>query len=542
MSKNIKTVDYLIIGAGPAGLQLGYYLEKRDADYLIVEENECSGSFFTKFPRHRTLISINKTETSFNDSNKNLRWDWNSLLTDYDGLRFSKYSKEYFPKADDLVNYLNDFSNKYQLNISYKTKVLKISKKEKFLVTTSSNEVIQANKLILATGLPKENIPMFEGVNHCEFYGECSINPDDYIGQRVMVVGKGNSGSEFADSLVSHAAVVHMISPTAVRLAWQTHYVGDLRAVNNNILDTYQLKSQNTILDADIKKINKLEDGKLCVDIAYSHAQNQKIKLIVDKVILCAGFRMDSTIFDAESCFVQIDHKEKYPILNSSWESVSVSDMYFIGTLMHGRDFRVGFSGFIHGFRYNIKFLNQILQVKYDGGVYSDEYVPFDILSLRKFIINRVDCSSALFQQPKVFCDFIKFNIDDRQFEIQKSCSVDYVFEKFQNKSEFSILLTMEYGVLAEGVDPFNNHRDPLDGENSQFIHPVIRLYSGSKIVSTYHVPEDLENIWDTPFYTDPLDKYLTEILATCVGDNSCISDNSCNEKEILESSEALKS
>ena len=27
------------------------------------------------------------------------------------------------------------------------------------------------------------------------------------------------------------------------------HYVGDLRAINNNVLDTYQLKSQTAIAD-----------------------------------------------------------------------------------------------------------------------------------------------------------------------------------------------------------------------------------------------------------------------------------------------------
>ncbi len=30
-------VDTLIIGAGPAGLQLGYYLERSGRDYLILE-------------------------------------------------------------------------------------------------------------------------------------------------------------------------------------------------------------------------------------------------------------------------------------------------------------------------------------------------------------------------------------------------------------------------------------------------------------------------------------------------------------------------
>ncbi|MFN8495013.1 MAG: FAD-dependent monooxygenase [Caldilineaceae bacterium] len=31
-------IDYLIIGAGPAGLQLGYFLGKSGRDYLILDK------------------------------------------------------------------------------------------------------------------------------------------------------------------------------------------------------------------------------------------------------------------------------------------------------------------------------------------------------------------------------------------------------------------------------------------------------------------------------------------------------------------------
>jgi hypothetical protein len=54
-------------------------------------------------------------------------------------------------------------------------------------------------------------------------------------------------------------------------MAWKTHYVGNLRAVNNNFLDTYQLKSQNVILDAHIDQIRAKGDGYE-VDITYTHA------------------------------------------------------------------------------------------------------------------------------------------------------------------------------------------------------------------------------------------------------------------------------
>ena len=56
----MKYYEYLIVGAGPAGLQMGYFLNQAQRDYLILETNGMAGSFFATYPIHRTLISINK--------------------------------------------------------------------------------------------------------------------------------------------------------------------------------------------------------------------------------------------------------------------------------------------------------------------------------------------------------------------------------------------------------------------------------------------------------------------------------------------------
>ena len=35
--------EYAVIGAGPAGLQMGYYLQKAGRQYVIMERNNISG-------------------------------------------------------------------------------------------------------------------------------------------------------------------------------------------------------------------------------------------------------------------------------------------------------------------------------------------------------------------------------------------------------------------------------------------------------------------------------------------------------------------
>lgn len=40
--------EYCVLGAGPAGLQMGHFLSKANRDYVILERNSGPGSFFNK--------------------------------------------------------------------------------------------------------------------------------------------------------------------------------------------------------------------------------------------------------------------------------------------------------------------------------------------------------------------------------------------------------------------------------------------------------------------------------------------------------------
>ena len=127
--------EYCIVGAGPAGVQLAYFLHTspEPRDYIVFERAANAGSYFETYPRHRTLISINKRFTGheadrpWRTSEFNMRHDWNSLLND-EGLLFGNYSAEYLPPADDLVRYLGDFVEASDLNIKYDSTVTTIDR------------------------------------------------------------------------------------------------------------------------------------------------------------------------------------------------------------------------------------------------------------------------------------------------------------------------------------------------------------------------------------------------------------------------------
>jgi cation diffusion facilitator CzcD-associated flavoprotein CzcO len=256
-----RPMDYLVIGAGPAGLQLGYFLQRAGRDYLIVEAGPAPGTFFNRFPRHRRLISINKPHTGWDDPELNLRMDWNSLLSDDPSLLFTRYTGRYLPDADDLVRYLADLASAFRLRVRYGTRVVRVSHQDGvFRATDQQGRICEARRLVVATGFSGPYLPPIPGIETAELYGTVSVDPADFVDQRVLVIGKGNSGFETADNLIETAAVIHVAGPESIHMAWRTHYVGHLRAVNNNLLDTYQLKSQNALLDGTIQRIER-RDG-----------------------------------------------------------------------------------------------------------------------------------------------------------------------------------------------------------------------------------------------------------------------------------------
>ena len=124
----MRELEYLVIGAGPAGLQMAYFLEKAGRGYLLLEAGPSPGTFFRSFPRHRRMISNNKKHTGSQDPEFNLRMDWNSLLCDDPALRFTSYTDRYFPPADDLARYLEDFAAAFSLRIQYGAEVVNIAR------------------------------------------------------------------------------------------------------------------------------------------------------------------------------------------------------------------------------------------------------------------------------------------------------------------------------------------------------------------------------------------------------------------------------
>lgn len=513
-----QSFDYLIIGAGPAGLQLAYYLESNSRSYAVLESGSAAGTFFQTYPRHNRLLSINKVYTGHDDPELNMRWDWNSLLTDDLSVQFTDQTDEYLPFKSDMTAYLEKFAEVGNLNIIYNTEIATVSKGDRFRLTTSNGDVYTSKVLIAATGSPVPNVPDIPGIELAENYISVSVDPKDFINQRVLIIGKGNSAFETSDNLIPTAALIHVISRSPVQMAWKSNYVGHLRAVNSVTLETYRLKSQNAVLDGDVLDISKVNGG-YSVKVAYSHANDEIEELFYDRVIICTGFKIDDSFYD-ESAKPELMIDDRFPALTSEWESVNVPGLYFAGTLMQSRDFRKTQSAFIHGFRYNVRMLASVLEAKHESVVLPFTRKSLAADKLTRHIIERVNRVSAHWQQPGYFCDLMVVRPEQNAIEYYQDLTVDYVGDVLSPELDEYMTVTLEFGqeIIDASPDIFaieRPHKDDIANAHlSTGIHPIVRFYSGGNHVSTHHVIEDFASEWKEEVHVAPLQSYLQQTLS----------------------------
>jgi hypothetical protein len=411
-----------------AGLQLGALLKARGLSYLVVEKSAYPGSYFSRIPRHRQLISINKAFTGTGDPEFNLRHDWHTLVSpgcavesfqhsfnqqsiDVDsvfgdiygqkssfegcktftssrsegGVDGLEYDRQYYPNADALVAYLGDYALEHEVKIRYNTDIASIVKSKDgglFELTSTTGIRLVGKKVILATGLFKENLVTMPGADLISTYNTFDPNPSVYRNKSVLILGKGNAGLETANSLAGEAQHIHVISRSVHKMSWQTRYPGNLRAVNNDFLDTINFGTGNKLGEIDLGNgdyafVKKEGTNQILLvtksdfDLINSGLEPIGNKLGVygtayDTVISCLGWRYDASIFP------NMDPKPattigcvagacRFPELDGSYQSSNIPGLYVAGTIAHSRDFRRAAGGVVDGFRHVVEGLANIL-------------------------------------------------------------------------------------------------------------------------------------------------------------------------------------
>lgn len=181
-----KVYDVIVIGAGQSGLAAGYYLKKAGLSFLILESGEEATGSWPLYYDSLKLFSPAK---------------YSSLP----GFKFPGDANRY-PSRDEVVDYLKQYANKFELPIKYQMRVMSTERVEDtFHVFVASGETFRTKNLIAATGsFQRPYIPNIKGSDNYRgkiLHSSTYKNPNQFLNQKVIVVGRGNSAIQIGVEL-----------------------------------------------------------------------------------------------------------------------------------------------------------------------------------------------------------------------------------------------------------------------------------------------------------------------------------------------------
>lgn len=178
----------IIIGAGPIGLATGIELKKRSIPFLIIERG-CLVQSLYNYPINMSFFST-------------------SDKLEIGGIPFISHG--FKPSRSEALEYYRRAAQYYDLPIHLYEAVLEVNGNNRDFIVTSNKNEYHASKIVIATGfygtpnkmgIPGENLSK---VQH--YYKEAH----PYVGQKVLVVGAGNSGVDVALECFRSGAEVSM--------------------------------------------------------------------------------------------------------------------------------------------------------------------------------------------------------------------------------------------------------------------------------------------------------------------------------------------
>ncbi|HEY0657347.1 MAG TPA: NAD(P)-binding domain-containing protein, partial [Pyrinomonadaceae bacterium] len=168
--QNENHFDVAVIGGGQAGLSIGFYLRRTGFSYVILDAQEKSGGAWLRAWNSLHLFSPAR---------------WSSLP----GWLFPG-NPERYPSRDEVIDYLVQYENRYQLPVLRPVKVNTVSRNNKDFVLDTTAGDITARAIVSANGTWQNPfVPFypgqdkFEGLQiHSAFYQ----SPEQFAGQNVL--------------------------------------------------------------------------------------------------------------------------------------------------------------------------------------------------------------------------------------------------------------------------------------------------------------------------------------------------------------------
>jgi len=189
----MNIIPTLIIGAGPAGLATAGRLRKAGRDFILLEQ---SNQIAHRWQNHYERLHLHTVKK-------------------FSALPFMPFPKEYpnYVPRKKLVEYYENYARKMEIKPVFNSEVDSIRKQEDtWRTTTTKGDVYHSENIVICTGFNRipfrpqfENEKVFEGkIIHSRDYR----TGKNFKGQKVLVIGMGNTGAEIALDLQEQGATV----------------------------------------------------------------------------------------------------------------------------------------------------------------------------------------------------------------------------------------------------------------------------------------------------------------------------------------------
>ena len=298
-----SAVDILVIGAGQAGLAAGFYLHRmaRDAargrggpapSFAILDANEQPGGAWQYYWDTLELFSP-------------------AAYSSLPGYRMPPWTGAGHPSAEHVVSYLTAYEHRYGLPVHRPVTVHAVEDHpDGGYLTRTDRGTWESTVIINATGSWRRpfvpRIPGAERFAGTQLHTTGYRNRAPFTGQRVVVVGGGNSGAQIAADLLPAAAAVTWVTRRPPRylpddvdgralFALATDHVQALRRGDpspggvGSLGDIVAVPPVRAARDAGRLEAQPMFSGFTPTGIRWDDGRS----LEVDAVLWCTGFRPD---------------------------------------------------------------------------------------------------------------------------------------------------------------------------------------------------------------------------------------------------------
>ncbi|MGY0459285.1 ArsO family NAD(P)H-dependent flavin-containing monooxygenase [Kitasatospora sp. cg17-2] len=199
-----RRVQVLVVGAGQAGLAAGYYLRRAGLDFAILDAAQAPGGAWQHYRESLRLFSP-------------------AAYSSLPGRPMPHQGGQDYPDAAHVVDYLTEYEKRYGLPVHRPVHVRAVEEAaDGDLLARTDDGTWHTRAVISATG--SWSRPFVPAVPGRELFAGRQLHAreydraEDFAGQRVVVVGGGNSGAQIAADLLDSAAAVRWVTRRPARL------------------------------------------------------------------------------------------------------------------------------------------------------------------------------------------------------------------------------------------------------------------------------------------------------------------------------------